>query len=216
MRTRSRSLCLWALLILCGAAAAPAGAVPVIAGAKAGYTNTDLVGSNDGGIGTKNSALMGLMFGWKIAPWFAVQFEPDVTQKGAHLTGYSFGDLPTSVRFTYVEMPVLAKFLHSFSGDAREGIFGIVGPSLGVRTHATGEFAGSETNINDLVSGVDLGLALGAGYDIPAGNWVTTIEVRYIFGLTDAFDSSAPRPEVTGDLKNRALQITVGAFKRIF
>lgn len=44
----------------------------------------------------------------------------------------------------------------------------------------------------------------------------TTFDVRYVIGLLDVFKSSAPQQDVTGDLKNRALQITIGKVQAIF
>ena len=76
--------------------------------------------------------------------------------------------------------------------------------------------AGGETNLSEYVHQVDWGLALGAGYDIASGPGITTIDLRYVLGLSDVFQSNAPQPEVTGGLKNGSLQITVGWFTGIF
>lgn len=78
------------------------------------------------------------------------------------------------------------------------------------------KYTGEERNWNEHVQNVDLGLALGAEYDIDSGRGVTTLEVRYVFGLLDVFEASAPQQDVTGDLKNRALQISVGWYVAFF
>ena len=154
--------------------------------------------------------------GWQIKPWFAVHIEPDFTFKGADIEGASFGDLPASFNLTYVEFPLLAKFKYVMSSNSRGELFGTVGPSFAIATHAEARYAGEDTNFNKEVKDFDLGLSLGAGYDISAGPGVATLEVRYVFGLLDVFEESAPRQEVTGDLENGSLQLMVGWFKRAF
>ena len=217
MRTRTRLLCLSMLVALTAGAASPAGAVQVVFGGKLGYSGTDLVGSNDEGISTRNGAVLGVLMGWEFNRWFALHFEPDITLKGAELDDLSFGDMPTSLSFTYVELPLLAKFKYAMPSGSRGGLFGLVGPSLGVKTRATAQYAGTDNNIQDFVKGVDFGLSLGAGYEIPAAEkGVVSFEVRYVIGLTEVFEDDVPRPEVTGDLKNRALQVSVAWYGDIF
>ena len=217
MRTRARLMCLSMLLVLGVVTASPAGAVQVVAGGRLGYSGTDLVGSNDDGISTRNGALVGFLVGWEFNRWFALHFEPDVTLKGAELDDLSFGDMPTSLSLTYAELPLLAKFKYAMPSGSRGGLFGTVGPSLGVKTRATAQYAGTDTNVQDAVKGVDFGLSLGAGYEFPAAEkGVMSLEVRYVIGLTEVFEDDVPRPEVTGDLKNRALQISVAWYGDLF
>jgi hypothetical protein len=216
MSVRTRLLTLSLLVLQGSVLASPAGATHVVAGAKLGWTNSDLVGSNDNGISSENSALLGVSFGWEIKPWFILQLGTDLTTKGASLEGYSFGDLPTSVLLTTVDLPLLARFKYCKASDSRSGFYGEVGPSLGINTHRTLEYAGSSNNISDVVNQVDVGLCVGAGYDIQTGDWVTTLGVRYVIGLLDTFNSDAPRQDITGDLKNRALEVTIGAYRNIF
>jgi hypothetical protein len=204
-------------LVLVAGGAFPAGATQVVMGGRGGYGVTDLVGSNDDGIGTRSGAVLGFLVGWEINPWFSVRFEPDVTLKGADLEGYAFGDLPTSLRFTYVELPLLATFKHAMTSDPRNGFFATAGPVLGVNTKAEARYAGADNNVQDAVTSTDFGIGVGLGYEIAqAEKGVVSFEVRYVIGLTDVFEESVPRPEVLGDLKNRALQFSIGWFGGVF
>jgi hypothetical protein len=45
---------------------------------------------------------------------------------------------------------------------------------------------------------------------------VVTFEVRYVIGLLEVFEDDVAHPEVLGDLKNRALQISVGWHGDVF
>jgi hypothetical protein len=203
------------VFLLLGLASGTAADTQVVVGAKIGYANTDLVGSNDDGISTKNAAVLGGIFGWLINPWFALHVEPVFTQKGAEIDNFQFGDLPASVRLTYLELPVLAKFKYERPADTRSGPFGTIGPVFGFNTSDELEVAGSTQNVNQPVKSFDFGLGVGAGWDIAAGNGHATLEVRYVIGLTNVFDSGGPRPDITDDLKNRALQVSIGWFKRV-
>jgi len=107
MRTRGRTMFLAMLVCLGSAGTSTVEAVHVFAGGRAAYTNTDLVGASDDGIGTKNSGLGGFILGWHIAPWFSAHSGLDVSQKGATLEDLGVGELPTSIAITYVEIPML-------------------------------------------------------------------------------------------------------------
>lgn len=212
----SKTRCLVSLLaIVTFGSATAASAAPVVAGLKLGYTRTDLAGQNSGNVTGKNGAVLGVIFGCQVNPWFSVQVDPAFTQKGAEIPNWETGDLPASLRLDYLEIPVLAKFKYAMPAAAQSGLFGTVGPTFGFNTHDKLEVRGAQENVNQGINGFDFGLAVGAGYDIVTGPGIATFDVRYVIGLTDIFKSTAPSAVTTGDYKNRALQITVGWFKRV-
>ena len=163
-----------------------------------------------------NNFTLGGILGWEIEDWFAVQVEPLWTQKGAELQNYELGEYTATLNLDYFELPVLAKFKRAAGEDRRSGVFGLLGPVIALNLRANLVIAGDETNVSEYIHQADWGVAFGAGYDISLGTGVTTIDVRYVMGLSDVFQSDAPEPEVTGGLKNGALQITVGWYTGIF
>jgi outer membrane protein with beta-barrel domain len=139
------------------------------------------------------------------------------TKKGADLENFQQGEIPTALKLDYFELPILGKFKYATSPQfGSGGPFGVFGPTIGINTRANVSVVGGDENIAEHVSDADFGLTFGAGYDFIVGNAVTTIEVRYVLGLVDVFDSDAPAPAATADRQNRALQITVGLSKSIF
>jgi hypothetical protein len=208
----------WMLVssLVVGSFPAVAGAITVVAGARGGWTLTDLVGSNDGLVHSRQAGVLGGILGWEFNPMFSVRVEPGWTQKGADLDDFDLGAFPTAVKLDYFEIPVLAKFKHVMSTESGGGPFGVVGPSFAIGTHSTLTAAGGEENIGDLVEDFDFGLAVGAGWDIGAQKGLVSFEARYILGLMDCFNSNAPRQDVTGDLSNGALQVTVSWWGPVF
>ena len=205
----------WILVATCGIAARGE-ATELMAGAKVGWTGADLAGDMDAGTKMTNSWLIGFLGGWEIKPWFSVQFEPGFTHKGAELEDFDFGQLATKVVLDYFEIPVLAKFKFPLPDTTRQGPFATVGPVFSINTNANLDVAAGDENIGQYVEDFDFGIGLGLGYDVVIGTGVTSIEVRYVYGFTNVFKSNTPNPAATGDLANRALQISVGWYVPAF
>jgi len=204
-----------ALFVLVGGMPQAAGAIDVVAGARAGWTLTDLAGANDEGAGSRQAAVLGGVVGWEFNPTFSLRVEPGWTQKGCDLDNFDTGDLTSAVRLSYFEIPVLARFKHAMEDGSGGGAFAVVGPSFAISTSSNLIVAGGDENISEHVKGFDFGLAFGAGLDLAAEKGIVSFEARYVIGLSDAFESSAPQQSVTSDLSNRALQITVSWWGRI-
>lgn len=208
--TRSRVWILRSMLVLSvGGTAGGAGAATIVAGGRGGWTLTDLAGSNDEAATSRQSAVLGGIIGWEPNAWFSVRVEPGWTQKGADVDDFTFGDLPSAIRLDYFEIPVLARFKRCMPADSRGGLFGVVGPSFAINTKARLTAAGGDENIAEFVRGTDFGLAVGVGWDVAAEAGVVSFEARYVHGFNDCFEATAPRQDITGDLSNRALQVTV-------
>ena len=213
MTGRTRFMCLALLATACGSPA-PSAAVEVVAGLKGGWTRTDLAGGSGD---ARNGSVFGIAVGWEINRWLSIHADPVWTKKGADLENYELGEFKSAVKLDYFELPLLGKFKYSTSPQfGSNGPFGVFGPTIGINTQANVSVAGGEDNIAEHVNDADFGLTFGAGYDIAVGSAVTTIEVRYVLGLLDVFESDAPAPQATADRQNSALQVTVGLSKSIF
>src|SRR5262245_35494628 len=141
--------------LVLGSFPAVAGAVTVVAGARGGWTLTDLMGSNDGLVHSRQSGLLGGIIGWELSPMFSVRVEPGWTQKGADLDDLDLGAFPTAIKLDYFEIPVLAKFKYTKTPESRGGPFGVIGPDFAISTHTSLTAAGGEENIGDLVEDFD-------------------------------------------------------------
>lgn len=214
--TKSNGWILGSMFVLAlSGVADPAGAATLVAGARGGWTLTDLAGGNDDAAKSRQSAVLGAVFGWEANEWFSVRVEPGWTQKGADVDDFTFGDFPSAIRLDYFEIPLLARFKRCMPADSRGGLFAVVGPSLAINTQARLTVAGGDENIAEHVSDTDFGLAVGVGWDLPAERGIVSFEARYVHGFNDCFEATAPRQDVTGDLSNRALQVTVSWSGRV-
>ena len=208
--TRPTAWILRSMLVLAmGSIVDGAGAATIVAGGRGGWTLTDLAGGNDGAAKSRQSAVLGGVIGWEPNAWFSLRVEPGWTQKGADVDNFTSGDLPSAIRLDYFEIPVLARFKRCMPADSRGGLFAVVGPSVAINTQARLTVAGGDENIAAHVRDADFGLALGVGWDLAAETGVVSFEARYVHGFSDCFEASAPRQDITSDLSNRALQVTV-------
>ncbi|MGM0441874.1 MAG: porin family protein [Elusimicrobiota bacterium] len=125
---------------------------------------------------------------------FSIQPELLYSQKG-----YSDPDSDSYIAFDYIEVPMLAKV-------SVDSLFFNAGPSLGF--NASAKMVDDDGNDNDLndVRSLDLGLAVGAGYD----TGIMTIEARYTMGLSNIYDWSDYEYFDDPDMKNSAITILAG------
>ena len=99
----------------------------------------------------------------------------------------------------YMEIPVLARYQVLTAGGRAVHVLG--GAVLGLRLSANEIISGESVDIKEAYEPVDLGASIGGEVAITR-RWL--VDVRYIFGLTNAND-------VPGfDVKFRTLQVTVG------
>lgn len=104
-------------------------------------------------------------------------------------TSYLFPD--TSYHYDYVEVPALAKFKWGLGQKKRVHLFGIVGPSLGLRVRAQQQTGSSFTNISSTTEALNFGLDFGGGAEVWLGEkFAVTGTLRFAVGLTDIDKSS--------------------------
>jgi hypothetical protein len=101
--------------------------------------------------------------------------------------------LDTDFKTDYVSIPVLIKYNPA-------PIFNIhIGPQFGFLMSAKQD----DEDVKDSMKGLDLGLALGAGVDLPMG---LGISARYVMGLSNISDDAA---DSDGKVTNTALQLSL-------
>lgn len=171
----------------------------------------------------------GLFFNYKLtdrSPYFAFQGEVDYSMHGAKFSydrppeinnmgevtkeGFNYD---VAFRYNYLTFGGLFKY-YPLNNGLNVGI----GPRLAFNISKNNIFYNSNTPFNDLgrqqtyrstLSGqLDFGVMLGAGYEFPFG---TTIDARYIIGVTDAIETG-PNSIFWLETENntRAFQLTVG------
>jgi hypothetical protein len=197
-------------LVLLLGAPLPARAIKVFGGGKVGFTTTEVSGTNEAGIESRNSGVGGVVFGWEVNRWFAAFFEPSFTLKGADLTGIPSVPPMSELRLKYFELPLLAKFKWTKGPESRMGPYAALGLVLSINTAADLRVLGQDESINQEVRGVDWGFSFGAGFDFDIGTGVTILDIRYVLGFQNIFKDDSTNEVRTEDLKNRALQVTVG------
>lgn len=143
-----------------------------------------------------------------IAPNWAIQPELTYSMKGGE--GSDATD-KTTVKLSYLEIPVLLRYDFTTSGGARP--FFQAGPALAfklgcsVEVESGGVSGSADCDAapgGDNVKSFDLGAMLGAGVGFKRMNHVISVGLRYNFGLIEIADNS--------HTKNRVLSI-VGAFE---
>ncbi|MFA5780064.1 MAG: porin family protein [Elusimicrobiota bacterium] len=138
---------------------------------------------------------------------FSLQPELLLSMKGVKYEGSFMGEsYESTVKLTYIEIPVLAKLNIPSEGSVKPNVF--LGPSIGMKASAKSEFVfggvSEESDLEDVKS-LDLGLAIGGGVDIDAGAGKVTLDARYTMGLTSINDSADDL-----DVKNSVIAIMAG------
>lgn len=169
-------------------------------GVKAGLVSANQKWSA-GGFSVSPDAKIGAVFGafvkFDVAENFAVQPELLYVMKGAKMDGDIFEtNEEVTLKLNYLSIPIMAKYY--FGGFNLQA-----GPSFDFLLSAKGDDGGDEEDIKDELKGLDLGLAIGAGYDLSSG---LGFDVRYVMGLTDINDSE----DMEGiEMKNNCLMFTI-------
>ena len=157
-------------------------------GFKGGVTRTDIVGDDTSDLSYKSGAALGAFLSLKINRFLAVQPEVLYAQKGANADAYSTGFLgesvQTSLRFHYLEFPVILKFVIPTSGNLNPAVY--AGPAMNLKLRATAhqELLGNsmDQKIGNIKS-TDFSLVMGFGGDF---QWHTTrvvLDFRLTVGL---------------------------------
>ena len=107
-------------------------------------------------------------------------------------------------KLAYIEIPVLAQL----NFPAGPGIFNIfAGPELGILLSNESETDGETVDNKDASETLDVALAVGAGFEIPAGPGAVAIRPSYSLGLLQANKAEDGDGDLT--VKNRNIKIAV-------
>jgi hypothetical protein len=200
----------WAVLVAVVAMVARAGAARAQMvhdwGITAGLNIAKFGGPDAGNASNRYDFMLGLSHLHSLTPTFGLQPELLYSRQGSKITE---NGTEATVKLSYIEVPVLAKFSFPMSGsgpnDAKPAIY--VGPYAAFKISC--DIEGTDSGVT--VSGdcdkfdikaksYDFGLVGGAGVDFGALN----VFARYSFGLVKLDDSATDQQ----DVKNRV--ITVG------
>lgn len=169
-------------------------------GVKAGLVSANQKWSASG-ISISPDAKIGAVFGafvkFEVSEKFAIQPELLYVMKGTKMDGDIFeSSEDVTFKYNYLSIPIVAKYyMGGFNLQA--------GPSFDFLMSAKVDYGDGEDDIKDDLKGLDLGLALGAGYDLPSG---LGFDIRYVMGLTDINNSD----EMEGiEMKNNCLMFTI-------
>ena len=148
----------------------------------------------------------GIFMTYRFGRRFAIQPELLFVMKGSR---YVNGEGPDAYRETmsleYVELPILAKLSVPLFRGLRTHVFAGPAPAFNIRARVDARFAGeAQEETLDNVMGFDIGLAAGAGVEIPVGRGAVTFDVRYTAGLTTL------SKEPDDDIRNGALTFLFG------
>jgi hypothetical protein len=136
---------------------------------------------------------------------FAIQPEILFSTKGAKTTYTRWGSIyHSSLNFSYLEIPILAKFTMPTLSDFKPFI--IAGPSIAIKLSSKEKVKGERSSWKediDSLKVVDFGLIFGAGFDLVQ---MITVDVRYNLGLTNTIKNMAEE----SNFKNRVFSVTVG------
>ncbi|HEX7048670.1 MAG TPA: porin family protein [Longimicrobiales bacterium] len=153
--------------------------------------------------GSDLSARYGLLIGgfMEVATGnrFAIRPELLFVQKGVE---FEEGDDTGALKFSYIEVPVLARFALDVRGASAVTPVLFAGPAIGFRVDAELESTDDDTgDVSDIYKSTDFGLVLGGGLEVSS----LSFDLRYEIGLMKLDDA-----EDIAELSNRGLSLTVG------
>jgi hypothetical protein len=207
-----RGLTLFAAVALLLPGAADAGLARW--GFRAGAVIADHSGSDAAGRDARTTAGGGFVLSYEVSPRLGIEWNLLYSGKGStadetHDVGGTQIVLPTTLKLSYIEIPVLAVFRFPLGahGTVTPRLSG--GPAFGIlwECKASGESGGITFDsacsaLGYRLHSADLGFSLGGGTEIAAGRGVFVLEARYVLGLL-SIDRNL-------DLVNRALSLSVG------
>ena len=136
----------------------------------------------------------------KMSDLVYVGFEAQYVRKGTSVTNIEYLDANHAelgavsgidFRYDYIEFPVLGKL--KFGGEKVKGAL-FAGVDIGLNTSAVGVYRhenGTRSHdFSDDISGIDIGLDIGAGVEYRVGDGMTlTGDLRYSYGVYDIDDA---------------------------
>ena len=149
-------------------------------GVKAGAVNTNLSVSGSGSFGTDGE--FGFVFGGFVGIPLGprVRLQPEFLVTGRTFTILAVSPTPSVSSVAY-EMPV---FLQVRFGESTQP-FVQVAPQLTIISNVKQRVGGMEFDISDDIADVDVGLAIGAGVEVPVKRGALVFEGRVQWGFRD-------------------------------
>ncbi len=135
------------------------------------------------------------------------------------MKGYKWEDAgwKETGKYSYVEIPVLVKYVIPMEGSVRPSLFAGPAPAFLLSAEEEWEYSmengfgfqedehSGTTDVKDKRNTFDFGLVFGGGVDIAVGSRTLIFDVRYTLGLTKI--DSRDDPE---DIKNSVISIMAG------
>jgi len=187
--------------------------LPVRFGAKAGASLATLrvdTGEDEADDrGYQTDFVLGVYGQVPVNELVGLQAELLYARKGSS-TEESFGDetFQQTTNLDYIEAVVVPKVKLPLEAPVVPSVH--FGPYLGYAVNRTIEQSGggmsNSESISDGTNALDLGVALGAGIDVPVGERMATVGVRYDFGLLNVSDDG----DGDSSAKNSAFLLTLG------
>ena len=178
---------------------------PVEIGGKTGFSIADFYGGSSDSWDSRTGWVLGGFLRKKLSPYFTLQPEILYLQKGASYSEDYLGrKLSIDIKAAYLEFPLLVKFHPLRNVKLQPSL--LAGPSLSFKINddIKARYDGHSTSVDeeDLES-FNFGFILGLDVTYPLKSGCLVAEIRYDWGLTDAFSSG-------GGVKNRVLTIMAG------
>lgn len=165
-------------------------------GFKGGVARTDIVGDDTSDLSYKSGAAFGAFLSLKLTRFLALQPEMLYVQKGAIADAYSIGFLgesvQTSLRFHYLEFPLVLKLVIPTEGNLTPAVY--AGPALNVKLRAVAhqELLGDSQDLKiGNIKSTDFSLVMGFGGDFQWHSTRVVLDFRLTLGLgqfTNAVD----------------------------
>lgn len=192
-----KKISLFSLLLLLSMAASAQ--VQFALGVKAGPNFSSINTDASAGENYKNrTGFHGGAFALFKLTKIGIQPELLFSQQGSKVE-FTGGDLEQN--FNYINIPIILKLYLAAGLNLQAG------PQLGFVSKAevvqTVNGVTTTTDYRDFVKGNDVGLALGAGWDLPFG---LTVDARYNLGLSNVDDDSSG----SDTAKNQVFQLSLG------
>ena len=186
-------------ILICFGGSAVAGGMTY--GIKAGVNLADLKGDVEN---NERKAVFGggLFLNVPLTEIFSVQPELLYMMKGTKSSVLQ----NTSIKFGYVDIPVLLKA--SLPTEAAFVPHVFAGPCFGFLMSAEDEYLLEEINIEDYIESVDYGLIFGTGFDYSINRMRLSLDVRYSFSLKTIFIESEETD--VEELKNSCITLMAG------
>lgn len=146
----------------------------------------------------------GLLAGWRVSSFAAIQMETSFSSKGADVSG---GGASGRYSRSYVELPLLFKIVAPLSD--RVAPYASLGPALGILLQAeTNLEDGRHIDLTDRTERIDVGIMVGVGASVDVGrSGAVYVDARYHHGLRN-YNKVAVSED--GEARNRAFYVTVG------